>query len=87
MAAVMASHINKNPHDPARLRCRQLLRSLRERAKLRQEDVAARLGKPQSFVSKYESGERRVTFVDLTRICGALGVTLVDFVRRWEKSG
>ena len=66
---------------------RALLRQLRIEAGLRQADVARRLDEPQSFVSKYESGERRVTFVDLTRICGALGLTLAGFVRRWEKSG
>lgn len=68
-------------------RLRALLRQLRIEARLRQADVASRLDEPQSFVSKYESGERRVTFVDLTRICAALGLTLAEFVRRWEKSG
>lgn len=66
-------------------RLRVLMRQLRIEARLRQADVARRLGEPQSFVSKYESGERRLSFVDVARVCDALGVPLVEFVRRWEK--
>jgi transcriptional regulator with XRE-family HTH domain len=41
------------------------LREARRRAGLTQKEAAGRLGKPQSFVSKCESGERRVDFVEL----------------------
>ena len=41
------------------------LRQAREDAGLKQRDVARALRKPQSFVSKCESGERRVDFVEL----------------------
>ena len=43
------------------------LRQARVDAGLTQEEVARRLGKPQSFVSKCESGERRVDVVELAR--------------------
>jgi ribosome-binding protein aMBF1 (putative translation factor) len=62
-----------------------LLRSVRSEASLTQAEVAERLKLPQSFVSKYESGERRLDLVELRQICGALGISLGDFVRRFEK--
>jgi transcriptional regulator with XRE-family HTH domain len=62
-----------------------LLRDLRMEAGLRQVDMARALGKPQAFVSYYESGARRLDFLELRQICGVLGVRLVDFVRKFEK--
>jgi len=62
-----------------------LLRSVRAEAGLTQAEVSERLDLPQSFVSKYESGERRLDLVELRQICKALGISLADFVRRFEK--
>ncbi len=53
-----------------------LLRAYRTEAGLRQVDVAERLAVPQSFVSKYESGERRLDLLELEQVCKALGVRL-----------
>lgn len=62
-----------------------LLRELRHEAGLRQRDLAERIGVPQSFVSKCESGERRLDIVELRALCQALGVPLSDFIVRLEK--
>ncbi len=67
-----------------RQRVLALLRELRLRARLRQADLARKLGQPQSFVSKYESGERRIDILELRDICAALGVSLTEFARRLE---
>jgi transcriptional regulator with XRE-family HTH domain len=46
--------------------------------------MAAALSKPQSFVSKIESGERLLDLVELREVCRALGVSLAAFVERFE---
>ena len=61
-----------------------LLRKVREEAGLRQIDVALRLDQPQSFVSKYESGERRLDLLELELVCEACDTTLAGFVKRYQ---
>lgn len=61
-----------------------LLRSVRLEAGLRQRDLADQLHRPQSYVSKYESGERRLDLFELSAICVAVGISLEEFVRRFE---
>jgi transcriptional regulator with XRE-family HTH domain len=63
----------------------KLLQSSREKAGLTQVELATKLKRPQSFVSKYESGERRLDLVELRDICQALGVSLTEFVRKFER--
>lgn len=50
------------------------LRSARERAGLTQTEVARRLARPQSFVAKYERGERRLDVVEFVEIAKAIEV-------------
>ena len=63
---------------------RRKLRQTRLDAGLRQVELAARLGEPQSFVSKYENGERKLTFAEVRRICMALQKNFLEFVRDFE---
>jgi transcriptional regulator with XRE-family HTH domain len=63
-----------------------LLRQLREEAGLRQVDLAERLDRHQSFVSKYEAGQRRLDLIELRAVAAALGVSLSEVVRRFEKA-
>ena len=69
-----------------RKRLPALLRQIRLEAGLRQIDVAQRLGQPQSFVSKYESGERRLDVLELRAVCVTLGTDLQQFVTRLESA-
>jgi transcriptional regulator with XRE-family HTH domain len=67
-------------------RLQEFLRQVRIEANLRQIDVATRLGVPQSFVSKYESGVRRLDLVELGLVCAAVGIALTEFVSRFERA-
>ena len=59
-----------------------VLRDTRVAQGLTQVDVARRLGRAQSYVSKYETGELRVDLVALYEICAALDVPVVNLVER-----
>jgi len=63
-----------------------MLREIREEKGLRQIDVAARLNCPQTRVSKYELGTRRLDLLELRDVCKVLGVSLVDFVRTFDNA-
>jgi transcriptional regulator with XRE-family HTH domain len=45
----------------------------RKAAGLTQQELAERLHKPQSFVAKYEGGERRIDVVEFLNVCQAIG--------------
>ena len=53
----------------------------RHKAGLTQRALAEKLGKPRSFVSKIETGERRIDIVELVAIARALGVPELDIIR------
>jgi transcriptional regulator with XRE-family HTH domain len=59
--------------DRRELLCREL-RQARLRAGLRQSDVSEALGRPQSFVAKIETGERRIDLIETLQICRAVGL-------------
>lgn len=50
-----------------------VLAEVRKASGVTQQDLAKRLKKPQSFVSSYEAGQRRIDVLELLRIAGALG--------------
>jgi transcriptional regulator with XRE-family HTH domain len=53
---------------------------------LRQSDLADKLQVPQSFISKIESGERRIDLIELREFCIALGSNLKEFINEFEKA-
>jgi transcriptional regulator with XRE-family HTH domain len=64
----------------------RLLRQVRNDAHLRQADVAKVLGTTQGYVSKYELGERRLDLLDLSAVCDATSISLVEFVKRFQEA-
>ncbi len=61
-------------------RLRELLVEARKRAELTQAELSSRLKRPQSFVSKYERGERRLDVVEFGQVARALGIDPARFL-------
>lgn len=58
------------------------LKSLRVQSGLTQAQLSEKLSKPQSYVSKYESGERYLDFIEVLAICDALSVNPNDLISK-----
>lgn len=65
--------MTKTIHTPEHVVLREQLIDARKTAGLTQEQLAQRLGRPQSFVAKYEGGERRLDVIEFISIVRALG--------------
>lgn len=65
---------------------RKLLIEARESAGMTQVQVAELLQKPQSFVSKYERGERRLDFTEFIEIATALEIDVHTFIDDFRSS-
>jgi transcriptional regulator with XRE-family HTH domain len=63
-----------------------LLRQLRTEASLTQAQLAERLQRDQTFVSKYENGERRLDILELREVCRATETDFAQFVRTLDKN-
>ena len=58
------------------------LKQARLEAGLTQTEVGRKFGSHASFVSKCESGERRIDVIELTLFCKLYGVSIFDFLKR-----
>jgi transcriptional regulator with XRE-family HTH domain len=73
--------VTRSLFSPANVRLRTRLVAARRERGLTQIELAALLARPQSFVSKYERGERRLDFVEVIEIADALRLDLDTLVR------
>ena len=64
----------------------ELLIDARTQAGLSQSQLGEKLDRPQSFVSKYETVERRLDFVEAVHVAEAIGITAEELLRRFRKS-
>ena len=62
-----------------------LLKEIRQKHGITQVELAEKLGVPQSFVSKYESGERQLDILELREICQRIGTSFDNFVHKLEE--
>ena len=80
-----ARRIRKSVHSPEQQLLRELLVAARNKAGVTQQKLARRLGKPQSFVAKYEGGERRLDVIEFIVIARAIGADPMRIVRALTK--
>lgn len=71
----------KSLRSPDHLHLIALLVAAREKAGLTQQQLADRLDRHQSFVAKYEGGERRIDVVEFLAIAEALEADAARLVR------
>ena len=73
-----------NPKDKAYQKAytafRERLINARKDAGMTQGEVNERIGKPHSFISKCELGERRVDFVELQMLAKVYGKSIAFFL-------
>lgn len=64
---------------------RELIVAARKKTGLSQVSLAKRLKRPQSFVSKYERGERRLDLVEFLEIAKAIGINPIKIIKELER--
>lgn len=84
--APRARKLDKSVHSGDQTAFCDLMIGARKNARLTQHELARRLHKPQSFVAKYEGGERRIDVVEFVTICRAIGADPAKILRTLIKA-
>jgi transcriptional regulator with XRE-family HTH domain len=69
-----------NKEDSRYTKLQSLLKELRNNKNVRQQELAEALGRPQSYVSKYEGGERNIDLVELIDVVKSLDMEPAEVV-------
>lgn len=75
--------MNRFLHSPQHEALRKLLISLRQNKNLTQKKLAEKLKKPQSYVSKYEIGEKNIDVIEFINISNALNEKPENILRSY----
>jgi transcriptional regulator with XRE-family HTH domain len=79
--------IGKSVHSPDQAAFCALMIGARKAAGLTQQALAVRLKKPQSFVAKYEGGERRLDVVEFVAISRLIGTDPIKLMTTFVTGG
>jgi len=81
-----AQTLGKSVHSAGQAAFCAAMTAARKAAGLTQQQLAEKLRRPQSFVAKYENGERRVDVIEFIEICRILGTDPVKLIRGLVRS-
>lgn len=62
-----------------------MLAAARNDAGLNQRELAKLVNRPQSYIGKSETGERRIDLIEFLKIVDALGVSPGEFIKKLQK--
>ena len=77
-----SSRVSSAMRNSSYKRFRELLSEARKTENLTQAELSGRLRRPQSFVSKYERGERRLDVIEFAEVARALGIDPLRFLAK-----
>jgi transcriptional regulator with XRE-family HTH domain len=63
----------------------ELLVAARKQAGIRQAELARRVGKTQTFVARFEAGQRRIDTIEFLALCEVIGLDPLKVVRKLLK--
>mgnify|MGYP005998170961 CR=1 FL=1 len=77
--------MKKSIYDDENMLLVILLKEARTRAKISQEELSEKLDHYRTFVSKYETRERRLDIAEIRKICSALELDFVGFMTEYDQ--
>lgn len=72
----------KSLRTPEHLALMQVLIEIRKEAGITQQELADILDRPQSYVAKVETGERRLDVVEMIAWAGGIGLSPADLMTK-----
>jgi transcriptional regulator with XRE-family HTH domain len=84
--AKKARGLTKSLHSPEHRALCEILVAARHKAGRTQYAVARRLKRPQSFVAKYEGGERRIDILEFLEIARALDADPLTIIKALQRA-
>jgi transcriptional regulator with XRE-family HTH domain len=73
--------LKKSIYSEKQRRLCDLLKKQRNKAGLTQAELAKKIGKPQSFIAKFEGGERRLDVIELLEVAKILNLQPIEIIR------